>query len=186
MEQEVHPWHIQTSLTMPTATSAIGHVLSNLGPLTETFTAPASCATLQDKVQIALATQPEGNQFVPECKVWTYGDCYPSGSAIDSGLASLDWENPAKGFTIDYFSPGIVCPTGWTTAGVATKSEGGSITSSGPAFVLPTTESIGSRFHIYVNPTPNILIGAMDPEETAVLCCPRSVSPDRSDGSVPS
>ena len=160
---------------MPTATSAFAYTISNLGPLTETFTAAPSCATLTDKVQVALATLPEANQFVPECTAWTYSDCYPSGSAIDAAFASNDIENPLAGYTLRYFSPGLVCPTGWTTAGVATKSKDGSITSSGPAFVLPTTESLGSLAHIYQNPLPNILLGVMDQEETAVLCCPRSV-----------
>lgn len=32
---------------------------------------------------------------------------------------------------ISYFSPGIVCPSSWTTAGVATKDSAGSLTLSG-------------------------------------------------------
>lgn len=155
---------------MPTSTISQWH-LENLGPLTTAFAAATSCATLTNNVVIAASSMTDGYLFHADCVPQTYGDCYPSGAAIDSAISAADTRQPA--WTIDYFSPGLMCPSGWTTAGVATKSKGGDITSSGPAFVLPTTETVSSHMRIYQNPAPNVFLGAMKEEETAVLCCPR-------------
>ena len=157
---------------MPTSTIFQWH-LENLGPLTETFTAAPSCATLANNVVIAASSATDAFLFHAQCAPVTYGDCYPSGPSVDAAISAADTSQPSAGWTMDYFSPGLMCPSGWTTAGLATKSKGGDITSSGPAFTLPTTESVSSRMRIYDNPLPNVLLGAMKEEETAVLCCPR-------------
>ena len=65
----------------------------------------------------------------------------------------------------NYFSPGIACPSDWTTAGVATKDSAGSLTSSG--IFTPLVPFFAPDLY-----PPNVFIEAMAPDQTAVLCCP--------------
>ena len=150
---------------MPTATSTDGFTLTNLGPLTTTYTAPTSCSTALDHVFI---TQPEERLWYGDgCELATYGDCVPSGSAIDARA-------PAVYSAVDidevyYHSPGIACPANWATVGVVAKASNGSFSSTGvfSPTALPTSGHLGSQFGL------NVLMSAMDPGETAVVCCPR-------------
>lgn len=165
---------------MPT-TSLSGWLFTNQGPLTTTYTAPASCFTEASRVQLATQwsdTDSNMTSLLPYqgiCKtattVATWGDCLPSGKNIDSEYATIDTNNPAAGSTVDYYSPGLICPSGYTTAGVA-ANDAGTITSSGKAFVPTTT--VDNRFWGN-NPVPNVLLQALDQGETAILCCPRYV-----------
>src|SRR3569833_204870 len=115
---------------MPTATVLSQRTFNNMGPLTTTFTVPASCATLTNNVYI---TTNKGRDLLGlDCntKTSTLGDCYPSGSSVDAILASFAG-NPERGEQQHYFSPGIQCPSAWTTAGGAAKDASGSLSASG-------------------------------------------------------
>lgn len=149
------------------------------GPLTTTYTAPSSCSTLLGDIEIAISTTDfDTNSTViglwgEPCgeTIATVGSCLPSGAKMDSIMSTLDTNNPQAGYTVEYFSPGLVCPSGWETAGVATKVDGGSITSSGPGFVDPyPTSSFDVNF--LENFSPNVLLAGMAEGETAILCCP--------------
>jgi hypothetical protein len=156
---------------MPTATSAFGYQITNYGPLTTAFVAAPSCATESNFLQLAPSGSPDGFAYSNGCDFTknTFGQCYPSGATLDSHRARL---TTAVGFTeIGYYSPGIMCPAGWNTVGVAVKAQDGVLSTSGvfsPAHPVPT--SIDGPFF---NPPLNIFMGAIDPGETAVLCCPR-------------
>jgi hypothetical protein len=90
------------------------------------------------------------------------GDCYPSGSAYDM-VNSQNNKVGAFG-TIDYFSPGIVCPHGWTNAGTLAQDDetakGGIFTKDG----TPPDEQLGPE---------DLWRGILEPGETVAYRCPR-------------
>src|SRR4051812_13275867 len=106
------------------ATSAFGHTLVNLGPLTTTYTPPASCATGTNSVFLGLKTAPERIIWMDNCAdnlgTHTLGDCYPSGTAVDAGAQAA--QTRLDSVFLAYHQPGYFCPAGWTTAGVAAKA----------------------------------------------------------------
>lgn len=105
----------------------------------------------------------------------TIGSCLPSGAKLDADYSAIDTDAVGLDYTLGYYSPGLACPSGWNTVGVATKSEGGNITSSGPGFTSPTP--IDGTDSGYVNNVgSNVLLAGMDEGDAAVLCCPRYVS----------
>jgi len=78
-----------------------------------------------------------------------------------------------------YFSPGLVCPSGWKTVGVAARGSDGSISASG-IFITPTSTS-GQTAATEVadeifNPAVNAFTAAIDAGETAAACCPSSMT----------
>lgn len=167
------------------STLVSGWTVTNMGPLTTTFTAPSSCSTDYALIQL-------GATFVDEdtdqtrvyyagdvCgqPVPTIGSCLPSGAQLDENYRSVDFDVVPVGKTRAYYSPGLICPAGWKTVGVATKVEGGSITSSGPGFARPFgNDEPGVRF--VDNVGSNIILAGMDDGEAAVLCCPSAFTVD--------
>lgn len=150
------------------------------GPLTTTYTAPPACSTdfeyiyigqnIVDSYLSVSSVYLQGaacDQTVP-----TVGSCLPSGAKLDEAYSSIDTDIVQTGSTLGYYSPGMVCPSGWQTVGVATKTEGGSITSSGPGFAPPTPVEDMDSSYIY-NVGPNVLLAGMDEGDAAILCCPR-------------
>ena len=154
---------------MPSASTFAHVALNNLGPLTTTYTAPASCATGTARVNIAFLTTPHALfEYSPDCTGQPVGDCVPSGAAIDS-LASAALTTPAAN-AVFYYSPGLVCPSNWATMGAVAKAADGKFSTSG---AFSATTPIPTRFF---DPPLNIIMNAMDPGETAVVCCPRFVA----------
>jgi hypothetical protein len=161
---------------MPTSTLS-QYSLVNFGPLTTTYTAPASCATVASNVAFGFKDAPSIIPFSADCTFTSYGSCLPSGSGLDSQILSSQTEVQLFRY-IDYFSPGISCPNGWATVGVAAKATDGSVSSTGAFSVelgFSTAKPTGV-LNVLVNPPINVLMAAMDPGETAVLCCPRFVA----------
>jgi hypothetical protein len=152
---------------MPTSTAISGIGLSNLGPLTTTFTPPPSCVQSSGRTMFAKPTDPLPVGYV-DC-IWNMENCFPSPSQLPTETAPPYTEEVA------YFSPGIACPSGWTTAGTAALPLGGgpyfSPEVSG-GFELP--EYYGLFFHDH--PEDHfILANAITYGETAVQCCPKLV-----------
>jgi hypothetical protein len=155
---------------MPTATSLSGWSLFNIGPATTTFTAPASCATAY-RTMIAPATDPGHPEWNVHCPWVPPADCNPSGSIVQSIISSAEGTNPTAGLFIVYQSPGIVCPSGQATVGVAEKYSPTSTSISG-AFNLSNDNPSGD-IDVFFEPQVDAFLAALDPGETAVLCCPR-------------
>lgn len=160
---------------MPSATSTqlSQYVFSNVGPMTTVWTPPASCAT--PSPQLYIAYNDSGlvwPQWAQKCETRNYGDCYPSGKAIDTAWSSaFSASNLANAGTIYYFSPASACPQGYTTAGVAAKNGAGDVSSSG-AYVPPVVTDPWYRDMLSSNPPNNVLMEALGDGETAVVCCP--------------
>ncbi|EKJ76061.1 hypothetical protein FPSE_03833 [Fusarium pseudograminearum CS3096] len=105
---------------MPTATEFWGFNAHNMGPLTTTFTAPSSCATGTDHHVFVNASEPVRIFGVPTCGPMTFGDCIPSASLWES-IHEQTTEFVQGQYA--YFSPGLACPSGWSTVG--TLAHGG-------------------------------------------------------------
>lgn len=71
--------------------------MSNIGPLTTTFTAPSSCATATGLYQIWPS---HGTYYYQQGPLLSRPECYPSGYEAE----------PSQ-----YYSPGV-CPSGYTAA----------------------------------------------------------------------
>lgn len=111
----------------------------------------------------------------------TIGSCLPSGAKLDEYYGSIDTDVVQTGTTLAYYSPGLACPSGWDTVGVATKTDGGSITSSGVGFARPSSYDDIEDLSYVQNVGPNVILAGMDDGDAAVLCCPRCVSLSRLD-----
>lgn len=160
-------------LTMPTVTSLSGWEFLNFGPATTTFTANPSCATAY-RTMIGPATDPTIPSWNVQCPWVPPADCNPFGSRVQSLISSAEGTNPTDGLFIVYQSPGVICPAGQTTVGAAEKINPTSTSVSG-AFdlskAIPTDAEVP-----YFPGQLEVFLGALDPGETAILCCPRFVS----------
>lgn len=66
----------------------------------------------------------------------------------------------------DYFSPGLVCPQGWTTAGKLAHGDGSTITREGVFTTDDATRSYPFRMD-------EVWLNVLEPDETLAVCCPR-------------
>ncbi|KAL6918641.1 hypothetical protein FSST1_010136 [Fusarium sambucinum] len=153
---------------MPTATEFFGITAYNLGPLTTTYTAPSSCSTNLKHPIFVNATSPHDLLAWPSCSWAIFGDCIPSGKALESGgqQTSVFYQG-----TSSFFSPGIACPAGWKTVGLIAHTESGKFSASGVlATPAPKLDYItGLPDSIYATDYwKNIL----DESETLAYCCP--------------
>lgn len=133
------------------ATVLIGQAPTNLGPLTTTFTPPAACTVAVGAGRGGLAGLIGGG----DKDVAYLGQGCSLGKAFD---ATSCWPQTSKGVKEQkaplhgwgFYSPGLHCPVGYATACSATGGSGG-----------------GSGWPVQFK---------LRDGETAVGCCPRSVS----------
>ncbi|RSL56258.1 hypothetical protein CEP53_006837 [Fusarium sp. AF-6] len=154
---------------MPSLTEYFGYGITNFGPLTTTFTAPSSCATeTTDRIYYANSSNLAIQFGNPKCQGGYVGDCFPSGSAYDDYVTSY-WERPIHA-KYPYFSPGLVCPHGWTTVGTfALAGNTSSIDATGVFTKDPFEGFSGTRARVGPN---KIWSNALKPSETLAYCCP--------------
>ncbi|KAF5250919.1 hypothetical protein FANTH_3973 [Fusarium anthophilum] len=150
---------------MPTSTEFFGFTAYNLGPLTTTFSAPSACATGTDHHAIVNGSAPYEVWGFPTCGLKDQGSCIPSGKSYDS-LRSVT--TPLNRAWYHYYSPGIACPSGWTTAGSMVKDGESSLSVSG-VFSRPirsaTFEAQPLEASVFWGQIMNV-------SETIALCCP--------------
>ncbi|KAF4994095.1 hypothetical protein FGRMN_6010 [Fusarium graminum] len=154
---------------MPSATEYFGATLTNFGPLTTTYTAPSSCLTATtDHIVYALENTIQAVVGSPKCDADPYGGCIPSGSVLDSMLDNNFGRQSGQGFQY-YYSPGVYCPHGWTTAAVlAHGPKTDSEERSGFFTATPRTgwsDPVGMRQDEY-------WLNILEPSETVAFCCP--------------
>lgn len=170
---------------MPTATAFFGQVVTNLGPLTTTYTAPSSCAT--NGVNILQEYRTPGHRKANnfglvdgKCTFESWGDYIPSAKAYDDTVAA--YTDSPQGF-IPIYSPGLYCPSGWTTAGTAvgsSKPTGSSVhdtpaNASGIFTQDPWPYPQSSDIDAPAAPLPLVkaLLDVIDGSETVIWCCPK-------------
>ncbi|KAM6534097.1 hypothetical protein FALCPG4_007035 [Fusarium falciforme] len=157
---------------MPTTTEYLGYTITNLGPLTTTYTGPAECATATDNIQFVQADLPwiPGAWGYPSCIPGDYGKCIPSGDAYDK-LAKEHAYTWQQGF-FPYYSPGLVCPKGWTTAGEYAKSKGT------PTEGMLTVQPENSMTQPQMLALTSVWTSVLEDSETLVYCCPSGYTGD--------
>lgn len=160
------------------------HTNNHQGPLTTTYTAPSSCSTDYSSIRVGATYVDDYNvtkayyvgDVCDQPPVPRIGSCLPSGAKLDEDYSSIDFDVVPLGSTRAYYSPGLICPSGWEIVGVATKVEGGSITSSGPGFARPSGDDGDVSDIKYINNVgSNVILAAMDDGDGAILCCPRYI-----------
>ncbi|KAJ3546376.1 hypothetical protein NM208_g2023 [Fusarium decemcellulare] len=156
---------------MPTATTFFGRTITNLGPLTTTYTAPTSCATATNNIYFGPSLFPSVEWFRPTCVPGNYSDCIPSGGAVDK--LSREYINTVDQRYIPYFSPGLACPDGWTTVGainMAQGSEGSSgIFTEHPYNIKNTPENDHVLRWMMLS---QFWLELLEDSETLAYCCP--------------
>jgi hypothetical protein len=151
----------------------------NLGPLTETFAAPASCATQDGFAAVEYVTVQTANdeaftrtvRYYADCFLPGPGDCAPSGDAWDAIASSIADEGYDRQYA--FFSPGVVCPEGFTTAGTlrgGAEPTGAGIFENGTDPLLGDVEEGSVAVSI---PKFLALEAVLEDDETFVQCCPR-------------
>lgn len=152
---------------MPTASTTLGWTLANWGSAPATWTRSASCSQ-PSYIYYADDDVPSIPVMFESCPATTLGDCGPrptNSKLVDDFLS--DQRN------IPYWSPGVRCPSGWSSVGAASRPSDGQVSTTGIFTVdaLPT----GSW-----NDNDPIALGVqgalgalLDPSETAIACCPR-------------
>ena len=121
---------------------------NNLGPLTTTFTAASSCTNY------GIVGQNPGGYQGQGCNdghLYDTSACWPSATATGPPDAG-----PLVGW--GFYSPGLVCPTGYTTACSAYGSD-----AAVPTTFAPSTPSFSFNF-------------PLTGQETALGCCPTGFS----------
>lgn len=148
---------------MPTATNVLGYIPNNLGPLTTPAALPATCADNR-YTYVGLSTTdqifPIGNLG---CPTSVRSECIPSGSK------AMSMENGR--YSLNYYSPGYECPSGWTTAGVTAsggKAEG--------VFTTPLELPVFGPGQPVVLPVYAQNAAMLDKAETLVWCCPSGMT----------
>ncbi|KAJ5820597.1 hypothetical protein N7474_006188 [Penicillium riverlandense] len=161
---------------MPSASVLSAYTFTNLGPLTTIFTPPASCQNRWN-VNIAPSSLPDVWLADASCGINAeYWSCRPTGTITDLPSSTSYDNNPSLAYQAQYYSPGLYCPSGWHEVGVASRDGTKPVNWTGifsPATPLPTTNN-----NFGLNLPANVLMQLLDPSETAVMCCPSSMTAD--------
>lgn len=164
---------------MPTATAVTGHeaTITNFGPLTTIYSAPTSCATETDHLYLGVTQEPGILWAYPTCTgVQTFGGCIPFGDAFDKLMTDVYAKIFDHGF-YHYYSPGLHCPQGWTTA-AALVNEGGSFTGISGYLTQSYSRWLGHWEPGRAQPSDpdEVWKQVLLPSETLKICCPRYLS----------
>ena len=157
---------------MPATSTLSNYAFSNWGPLTTTFTPPTSCATVTSNVAIGESSLIPNLVTGVECSPMYDWSCVPTGTITSLPKAYTALElNPKAVYERGYLSPGLYCPSGWATVGVASRDGHKPVNSSG---VVAEPTSVGLEDY---NLPDNVFMQMLEPSETAVWCCPRFDTP---------
>lgn len=146
-----------------------GFTFQNYGPLTTTFTAPWSCDTT-DRVIYGWVDDNGLDLYHggrSQCTKSEFAECYPSATADVTATTSYDRTWYRWSGTQAYYSPGLYCPSGWATVGIAAVNDKKDISTSG---VL--SYSTSTPYETFVYP-PTLLASLLEPSQTLAICCPR-------------
>lgn len=170
---------------MPTTSVAGVLPITNLGPLTTTFTAPSTCATQPAisgaggaDVKPPRVNWPEGNCEKGLERADHYPDCLPSG---DKWRELVEGSNNGR-YPQPYYSPGLHCPRGYTTVGIAEVNDSTTSVSGilDPTFTYHEYSITSWLFKVTGVPDFPLPVyqftSALGPGETAIVCCPRFVA----------
>ncbi|KAJ5668424.1 uncharacterized protein N7477_006994 [Penicillium maclennaniae] len=161
---------------MPLPTASVGggwYTFENLGPATATFTPAPSCSAT-DRLQIGVirSSYPEIGWNV-QCTSTGYEGCLPPTTTATAPATTSTGYEEYWGVGA-YYSPGLNCPVGWATVGLAARDANQTLSYSG--IMAPTTTST-ARYHSRENDA-TILANVLEASETMALCCPSAMTAD--------
>ncbi|KAJ3495929.1 hypothetical protein NLG97_g3036 [Lecanicillium saksenae] len=126
---------------------------TNIGPLTTTFTPPATCTGFdvggRGNEAFFLDAQYLGHV---KCSTNVLDECRPL-PPTSKGIQDLI---NVPNFFLTYHSPAVICPSGWSTAASYDRAQ--------PTDVTFRPENYMDRFYKSVWP--------LEKSETLILCCP--------------
>ncbi|KAL2825052.1 hypothetical protein BDW59DRAFT_162000 [Aspergillus cavernicola] len=161
---------------MPSVTATLGWTLANWGPAPSTYTIAASCSQ-SSSIYIANTDLPSVPVWSETCTSHTIDECWPQ--PTDSALAEDALDNQ---YNVPYWSPGTQCPSGWRSVGAAAHPTNGPVTSSGIFTVHPErldddNDNDDDDYDDGIIFGSQDALGALlDSGETAIACCPSSMS----------
>lgn len=134
----------------------------NYGPITTTFTPAPSC-TATDRLSLAeIYDDMTEMRYQVACPTSTSDwDCMPPGTTT----SATQFDEKKWIASNGYYSPGLFCPSGWKTVGMAAQGDK-SLSTSG--FLSTSVEKIP-----YWEEPATLLASNLQPSQTMVLCCPR-------------
>ncbi|RDW61832.1 uncharacterized protein DSM5745_10504 [Aspergillus mulundensis] len=186
---------------------------TNVGPLTTTFTPAPTCSS-SNQMLLGYVTTSANVEFVAGAELLVQctsphawgAECTPSGTPLPTTAPPDDFDlsyeeymesqdsQTLYGAPSTYFSPGLYCPKGWETIGVAARDARSVLTSSG--FLVPSTITAavttststststetdenydGHVWEEYMNPVM-ALKEALQPKQTLAVCCPSGMTID--------
>ncbi|KAJ6112093.1 hypothetical protein N7523_008154 [Penicillium sp. IBT 18751x] len=161
---------------MPLPTASVGggwYTFENLGPATATFTPAPSCSAT-DRLQIGVirSNYPEIGWNV-QCTSTGYDGCLPPTTTATAPATTSTGYEEYWGVGA-YYSPGLNCPVGWATVGLAARDANQTLSYSG--IMAPTTTTT-ARYHSRENDA-TILANVLEASETMALCCPSAMTAD--------
>ncbi|KAL4862895.1 hypothetical protein BDV12DRAFT_178214 [Aspergillus spectabilis] len=162
---------------MPSATATLGFTLTNWGPLPTSLTLPQECSS---NIALAETDIPHEPFYQASCSNFLCLPGSPNADELESITRQM--ETPSLGRLIAHYSPATACPGGWKTVGVAAR-RGESVSRSGwfeTAKATATGDDDGEEEGYDAGPTfasyVDILPVLLDQSETAVQCCPSSMT----------
>ncbi|KAL4862726.1 hypothetical protein BDV12DRAFT_39075 [Aspergillus spectabilis] len=200
--------------------SAGWYTFSNLGPLTTTFT-PAPTCTSSDQMAIGIITTAANNEYLSldwqvQCSssIDSEKECMPATTPAPTTTAPPSFDDmtneeleeyyDSKVYYLgqgSYYSPGVYCPEGWETIGMAGRDASSVLTSSGFLATTPTATTTSTRtrhrtstpdaygyydedYDYYNEPYADytnaafVLKDVLEPQQTMALCCPSGMTAD--------
>ncbi|KAL4973415.1 hypothetical protein BDW66DRAFT_105612 [Aspergillus desertorum] len=161
---------------MPTATATLSYTITNWGPLTTPWSMPDSCTS-----NVAIASTAD-TAFVLQnehCSPSLFS-CLPSPTDSNAPEA-LSSARDTVGLGIHappFYSPAPSCPDGWKTVGLAGRDGDATASRSGwftASYEGPNLDDV----ELSMDPSPGlneVLARLLDADETAVVCCPSSMT----------
>ncbi|KAL4923540.1 uncharacterized protein BDV17DRAFT_235173 [Aspergillus undulatus] len=156
---------------MPSSSSTLGWTFANWGSAPTAWPTP-NC-TPEPVIYFADDDDRDEPDLYESCPPTTLPECWPeptNTNLIDDFLG--DQRN------IPYYSPGVNCPSGWEAVGTASRSGDRDASSTGifTVNILPTTGFDWLDDDIRAFGHHDALGALLDPDETAIACCPSSMT----------
>ncbi|CBF88761.1 predicted protein [Aspergillus nidulans FGSC A4] len=160
---------------MPTATATLSWKFTNWGPLTTPWSLPDSCTS---NVAIASTADTDFVLWAELCP-FSFDSCYPSptDSNAPEALSSALNTHGTDIYAPPFYSPAPACPNGWKTVGVAARDGDATASRAGWFTTIYEGEQLDDIDSEVLTPAYNqVLAGLLDADETAVVCCPSSMT----------
>ncbi|KAF3392671.1 hypothetical protein F1880_008621 [Penicillium rolfsii] len=144
--------------------------LLNYGPLTTTFTPAPSCSGTS---HLRLGTIDDNFprlSYMVQCETTEWSDCAPPATITTASTSDgAEWSASAG----HYYSPGLYCPSGWETVGLAGRDGDKPYTDSGVISAYGASQWVPSFPYELTQ-----LAKGLQPSETVALCCPTGFTAD--------